>query len=87
VAEEAQRAIVGTENSLNGAAATARNYGITAQGINEIFQRVGNTAQARMVCSLLGTTPEALKADAERIVGGSSVREKRTVQTRFPRLK
>jgi hypothetical protein len=62
--------------------------GLDAGAVNQIFQRVGNTPQAKMVCKLLGTTPEALKEDADRIVGGSTVRESRTIHsTRFPRLK
>ena len=46
----------------------------------------------RAVCGLLGTTPEALKADAERILGGGqppfqAPKSARKGTTRFPRLK
>jgi hypothetical protein len=86
--EKAKQTIAGTQNSLDGVGATARSMGLDAGAVNQIFQRVGHTPQARMVCKLLGTTPEALKEDADRIVGGSTVRENRTVHsTRFPRLK
>ncbi|MBD5148782.1 MAG: hypothetical protein HDT18_00035 [Oscillibacter sp.] len=51
------------------------------------------SGKGRMVCQLLGTTPEALKADAEKIVGGAgggwspSAPAAKPAQTKFPRLK
>jgi hypothetical protein len=90
-AQKAQQAIAGTQNNLDGVGATAKNMGLDASAVNQIYQRVGNTPQARMVCKLLGTTPEALKEDADRIVGGHGVSgnsgSRQTAQTRFPRLK
>lgn len=90
--EKAQEAIRGTANSLDGARATAQKFGITSQAVNEIYNKYGNTMQGRALCSLLGTTPEALKADADMIVGGGQAPIKRPQNaaksgTRFPRLK
>ena len=91
--QKADRAISGTENSLNGVTAAARSLGLNPQIVQEIYTKYGNTMQGRMVCQLLGTTPEALKADADRIVGGAgggwspSAPATKTAQTKFPRLK
>lgn len=91
--EKAQQAINGTTDSLDGVSTAARNLGLNPQIISGIYEKYGKTAQARTVCSLLGTTPEALKADAERIVGGGGspqiqrAQEKQSQSTRFPRLK
>jgi hypothetical protein len=83
--------MTGTADSLDGVGATAKRLGLDASTINNIYQQVGKTTQAKAVCSLLGTTPEALKADAERIVGGHDVSGnsgvRQSSQTRFPRLK
>lgn len=90
--QKAQEAISGTANSLDGVSATAHKMGITPQAVNEIYQKYGGTLQGRAVCGILGTTPEALKADAERILGSG----KQSFQppqnpphntVRFPRLK
>lgn len=91
--ERAQQAINGTADSLDGVSAAARNLGLNAQAVNDIYQRYGGTMQARAICSLLGTTPEALKEDADRIVGGGSPQMGPPTQsappasTKFPRLK
>lgn len=91
--QQAQEAIQGTPDTLNGVSAVARRMGIDKNSINSIFQKYGNTMQARALCSMLGTTPEALKSDAEKIVdGGGGATPARTPQgasthTRFPRLK
>jgi hypothetical protein len=93
--EKAQKAIVGTADTLDSAGATARGLGINSATINSIYNQYGNTLQARAVCKMLGTTPEALKADADRLIGGQTG-QRRTLadshgqsntQTRFPRLK
>ena len=82
----------GTANSLDGARATAQKIGITPQAVNEIYRKYGSTIQGRALCGLLGTTPEALKADADMIVGGGETpvtpapNGKRGM-TKFPRLK
>lgn len=90
--QKAQEAISGTADSLDGVSAAARNLGISTQAVNDIFRKYGNTMQGRAVCGLLGTTPEALKADAEKILGGGQ----RPLQAphsapqstpKFPRLK
>jgi hypothetical protein len=63
--------------------------GLNQNAINSIYQKYGNTVQGRAICQMLGTTPEALKADADMIVTG----QRRTLsdaggQTkRFPRLR
>lgn len=91
--EKAQQAISGTTDSLDGVSATARSIGLDTQVIDDIYNKYGKTMQARTLCSILGTTPEALKADADRIVGGGrtsipTVQAQRPAsQTRFPRLK
>ena len=90
--QKAQEVIRGTTNSLDGARATAQKIGITPQAVNEIYQKYGNTLQGRAVCGLLGTTPEALKADADMIVGGgkstfSPPENARQGTAKFPRLK
>lgn len=90
--QKAQEMINQTPNSLDGARSTAQKLGITSQAVNEIYNKYGKTMQGRAICSLLGTTPEALKADADMIVGGGQATVKRpqnTAQsgTRFPRLK
>lgn len=89
--EKAEQAISGTENSLNGVSAAARGLGINAQSVQDIYNKYGQTMQARWLCQLMDTTPEALKADADRIVGGSggnfSAHAARPAQTKFPRLK
>lgn len=80
----------GTPDTLEGVSSVARKAGIDSNAINTVFQKYGNTAQARMICSVLGTTPEALKKDAERIVGGISdsyTPEVKSEPKRFPRLK
>lgn len=81
-----------TPNSLDGARATAQKLGITSQAVNDIYNKYGNTMQGRALCGLLGTTPEALKADADMIVGGGQSAFKppqsaKQIGTRFPRLK
>lgn len=90
--EKAQEMIQGTPNSLDGARATAQKIGITSQTVNELYNKYGKTMQGRAICGLLGTTPEALKADADMIVGGGQEGfkpPKKGAQnsTRFPRLK
>lgn len=89
--EKAQQAISGTADSLDGVSAAARGLGLNAQTVNSIYSKYGNTMQARMICRMLGTTPEALKADADKIVGGGSAPAARSGKsapsTRFPRLK
>lgn len=81
----------GTANNLQAVSAVAHRVGIDRKSINDIFQKYGNTAQAKILCTMLGTTPEALKKDAETIVGGaptSSVKPtSAAMSTRFPRLK
>lgn len=90
--QKAQEAIQGTANSLDGAKATAQKLGLTPNVVNEIYNKYGNTMQGRAICGLLGTTPEALKADADMIVGGWQAPVKRPQngaqrQSKFPRLK
>lgn len=87
--------IQGTPDNLDGVSSVAHKMGIDQQAIDSIFQKYGNTMQARAICSMLGTTPEALKADADKIIGGASNSRGTTPQDtsatpsakRFPRLK
>jgi len=69
-------------NDIKGAKEIARQLGMDGKMAQEIFDRYGKTVQARTICSMLGTTPEALKEDADRLLG-EETREER----RFPRLK
>lgn len=88
--QKAQQMIQGTPDTLDGVSAVAKKVGIDQNAINDIFTKYGNTVQARALCSVLGTTPEALKKDAERIVGGSYgsyISSEQTNSKRFPRLK
>ena len=90
--EKAQAAINGTADSLDGVSATAQKLGLNRQMVEDIYRKYGSTMQGRAVCGLLGTTPEALKADAERMLGGSSAplpppQNARQGTSRFPRLK
>lgn len=91
--EKAQEAISGTENSLSGVSAAARSMGLNAGAVNSIYSKYGNTMQARMLCKIMGTTPEALKADADRILGApggarpGSAPLNAPAHPKFPRLK
>lgn len=90
--EKAQEAISGTPDSLDGVSAAARNLGLNRQVLDSIYSRYGRTMQARALCGLLGTTPEALKADADKIIGGSSPASHpfsgaKQGHSKFPRLK
>lgn len=90
--QKAREALAETTNSLDGARATAKKFGITPQAVNEIYQKYGGTMQGRAVCGLLGTTPEALKADADMILsaGSASARpaqKSKQSTSKFPRLK
>ena len=61
--------------------------------VDEIYHKYGRSMQARAVCGLLGTTPEALKADADKILGGGGNSAPKQLPgagapaKRFPRLK
>lgn len=90
--QTAEQAISGTENNLSGVSAAARNLGLNAQTVQDIYDKYGQTMQARWLCQMMGTTPEALKADADRIVGGSVGGHSAglpagPVQAKFPRLR
>lgn len=91
-AQKASQMIQGTQDNLNSVSQVAKNMGIDQNAINTVFQKYGNTMQAKALCSMLGTTPEALKKDAESIIGasGNNTQKSDVVPTqskRFPRLK
>ena len=46
---------------------TARRLGIDPNIANSLYARYGRTMQAKALCGLLGTTPEALRSDANKI--------------------
>jgi hypothetical protein len=69
---KAQDALNGVPNTLDGVSQAASKIGIDRGWIENIYNRYGTTTQARAICNLMGTTPEALKADAEKIVGGGA---------------
>ena len=90
--QKAQEAISGTADSLDGVSATARKLGLNRQMVEDIYRKYGSTMQGRAVCGLLGTTPEALKADVEKMLGGGGTpfqppQNARKGTTKFPRLK
>jgi hypothetical protein len=86
--KQAQQAINGTPDNLGSVAATAQSVGLNAGVVQDLYSKYGNTMQARALCGMLGTTPEALKADAETILGGATSRSSRQVENpKFPRLK
>lgn len=70
--QQAQQAIQGTPDTLEGASAVLKRLGVDQAAINSVYQRYGNTMQARALCGMLGTTPEALKNDADKLVGGQA---------------
>lgn len=85
----------GVPDSFEGVSGAAAKIGINRQFVDDIYDKYGKTMQARAICGLIGTTPEALKADAERIVGGAGgthttkVNSNANTQStkKFPRLK
>lgn len=91
VIQQAQEATKGTPDTLAGVSAAAKRLGIDQAAINSVFQRYGKTMQARAICAALGTSPEALKADAEKIVSGGNpvpaASNQSSKSMRFPRLK
>lgn len=94
---KAQEAMNGVPDTLEGVATAAAKLGIDKNFVQKFYAKYGGTNQARMVCGMLGTTPEALKADAERIVSGGNGAQIQpmnansansgTASKKFPRLK
>lgn len=95
---KAQEMTNGVPDTLDGVSKAAANLGIDRAFIQKFYNKYGNTAQARMICGMMGTTPEALKADAEKIVGaGGSIQPQPmnpagtntngSASKKFPRLK
>lgn len=68
-------------DNLQDAQRIAKQIGLDSSMAKNIYEKYGKSVQARTLCSMLGTTPEALKADAEKLLGAEE--ENR----RFPRLK
>ena len=72
---------------------TARRLGIDPNIANSLYARYGRTMQAKALCGLLGTTPEALRSDANKILGGAQnasqppQKGKAGQSSKFPRLK
>lgn len=91
--DRAQSAIKGTPDTLEGVQQAAQRLGIDARVVDSLYSRYGRTAQARALCGLLGTSPEALKADADKIISGAQNRAqtpqnaKAGASAKFPRLK
>ena len=95
---KAQEMTSGVPDTFDGVSKAAANLGIDRAFIQKFYNKYGNTVQARTICSMMGTTPEALKADAEKIVGaGGGVQTQPiysadanmtgTTSKKFPRLK
>ena len=91
--QKAEQAISGTADTLEGVQSTARRLGIDPNIANSLYARYGRTMQAKALCGLLGTTPEALRSDANKILGGAQngsqppQKGKAVGSTKFPRLK
>lgn len=91
--QKAEQAISGTADTLDGVRSTAKRLGIDPNIANSLYTRYGRTMQARAVCGLLGTTPEALRSDANKILGapqdGAHPRRggEASPSVKFPRLK
>ena len=68
--KQAQKALQGAPNNLQGASQVASSMGINQAAIDAIYNKYGRSIQARTICGILGTTPEAIKADADNIIGG-----------------
>ena len=66
--QKAEQAISGTADTLEGVQSTARRLGIDPNIANSLYARYGKTMQAKALCGLLGTTPEALRSDANKIL-------------------
>ncbi len=73
----------------------ARNFGITEQGINELYNRYGSNPMAKTLLSLVGTSPEQLKQQGLNIVKSGGVNRPQSSnksssnsnKPKFPRLK
>lgn len=94
VMQRAQNAIQGTPDTLEGAAQAAQRLGLNPQIVNDIFNKYGNTMQAQAICRMMGTTPAALKADADKLFQHTAPTTSPAAQpmtrqstTKFPRLK
>ena len=94
VMQRAQNAIQGTPDTLEGAAQAAQRLGLNPQIVNDIFNKYGNTMQAQAICRMMGTTPAALKAYADKLFQHTAPTTPTAAQpmtrqstTKFPRLK
>ena len=89
--QRAQQMIQGTGNDLGSVQKKAHELGIDPNFVNQMYQRYANTPAAKMLCGMLGTSPDALKEDAMSIVGGSPrnnpVQNAPKNTPKFPRLK
>ena len=92
--QKAEQAISGTADTLEGVQSTARRLGIDPNIANSLYARYGKTMQAKALCGLLGTTPEALRSDANTRILGDAQNGSQPLQkgkaggsTKFPRLK
>lgn len=83
--------IQGTGNDLESVKRKANEIGLNSGFVNSVYQKYAGTPQAKMICRILGTSPDAILDDALNIVGSSSgsVRVQNSPKTtpKFPRLK
>lgn len=86
-AKQAETALSGVGDTLPDVANAAKRLGLDPGTIEGIFRKHGQGMAARAVCQALGTTPEALKADADKIFGVQTATKMSSAKTRFPRLK
>lgn len=89
--QRVQGILKGTPDTIDGARQAAANAGLNKNAVEEIYNRYGRSAKARVVCQMLGTTPEALRDDAMSLVSSGVGRVKAAPEQKetkkFPRLK
>lgn len=88
---QAQQMTSGTGNNLNSVAGAAQKIGLNANFIQQFYSKFADTPQAKMICGMLGTSPEALRDDAMRMVNGegghTGAGKPVASMKKFPRLK
>lgn len=88
---QAQQMTSGAGNNLDSVAGAAQKIGLNANFIQQFYSKFADTPQAKMICGMLGTSPEALRDDAMRMVNGGngipSTGKPATGMKKFPRLK
>lgn len=89
--QKAQEILKKTPNTMDGVRNAAASVGIDSKAVERLYNKYGANAKARILCQMLGTTPEALKDDALTIVSNNAksvpIAGGEEKQKKFPRLK